>query len=127
MAIGFGPAIRCLNFSRRDGQPMMLAGIWEESEYKGDRRVSFAILTDEPNELIAPYHDRMPLALADDMVPVWLDLSELSILDQRLLLDLEVFEVRPMDRRHASSARFMTSNRACNSRSNSARERSTTK
>src|SRR3954447_958191 len=52
-------------FSRRDGQPMMLAGIWEESEHRGDKRVAFAILTDEPNELIAPYHDRIPLVLAD--------------------------------------------------------------
>jgi hypothetical protein len=40
----------------------MLAGIWQEAEYKGDRRVAFAILTDEPNELVADYHDRMPLA-----------------------------------------------------------------
>ncbi len=48
-------------FSRADGAPMMLAGIWDETEYKGDRRIAFAILTDEPNGLIEPYHDRMPL------------------------------------------------------------------
>jgi putative SOS response-associated peptidase YedK len=53
-------------FSRKDGQPLMLAGIWEESEYKGDRRVLSALLTDELNDLGAPYHDRMPLALADE-------------------------------------------------------------
>src|SRR4051794_35696959 len=53
----------------------MLAGIWEIAEYKGDSRVAFAILTDEPNELVAPYHDRMPLALSDDKVDAWLDLS----------------------------------------------------
>ena len=46
----------------------MLAGIWQDSEYKGDRRTAFAILTDEPNELVAGYHDRMPLALADDKI-----------------------------------------------------------
>ena len=39
--------------SRKDGKPLMLAGIWEISEYKGDSRVAFAILTDEPNELVA--------------------------------------------------------------------------
>ena len=55
-------------FSRKDGKPLMLAGIWEIAEYKGDSRVAFAILTDEPNELVASYHDRMPLALADDKV-----------------------------------------------------------
>jgi putative SOS response-associated peptidase YedK len=60
-------------FSRADSVPLMLAGIWQESEYKGDKRIAFAILTDEPNELVADYHDRMPLALADDKILSWLD------------------------------------------------------
>lgn len=85
-------------FSRKDGKPLMLAGIWEESEYKGDKRIAFAILTDEPNELVAAYHDRMPLALADDKVVRWLELSHESPLDESLLLDLAEFAVRRMDR-----------------------------
>jgi putative SOS response-associated peptidase YedK len=36
------------------------------AEYKGDRRIAFSIVTEEPNELVGPYHDRMLLALADD-------------------------------------------------------------
>jgi putative SOS response-associated peptidase YedK len=32
---------------------------------KGDTVPSFAILTDEPNELVAPFHDRMPVVLDD--------------------------------------------------------------
>ena len=75
----------------------MLAGIWEIAEYKGDSRVAFAILTDEPNELVASYHDRMPLALADDKVDAWLDLAGIAA-SQDLLLDLNEFTVRPMDR-----------------------------
>jgi putative SOS response-associated peptidase YedK len=85
-------------FSRKDGKPLMLAGIWEIAEYKGDSRVAFAIVTDEPNELVAPYHDRMPLSLADDKVDVWLDLANESPLGGDLLLDLKEFTVRPMDR-----------------------------
>lgn len=85
-------------FSRKDGKPLMLAGIWEIAEYKGDSRVAFAILTDEPNELVASYHDRMPLSLADDKVAVWLDLANESPLGGNLLLDLKEFTVRPMDR-----------------------------
>ena len=76
----------------------MLAGIWEIAEYKGDSRIAFAILTDEPNELVASYHDRMPLALADDNVETWLDLSNESPLDENLLVNLDKFTVRPMDR-----------------------------
>jgi putative SOS response-associated peptidase YedK len=85
-------------FSRKDGKKLMLAGIWQEAEYKGDRRIAFAILTDEPNDLVASYHDRMPLALADDKVALWLDLSQESPLSENLLLDLDEFTVRPMDR-----------------------------
>jgi putative SOS response-associated peptidase YedK len=76
----------------------MLAGIWEEAEYKGDRRIAFAILTDEPNELVASYHDRMPLALAEDRVADWLELKQQDLLRRPLLLDLNEFIVRPMDR-----------------------------
>ena len=85
-------------FSRKDGKPLMLAGIWEEAEYKGDRRIAFAIATEAPNKLVAPYHDRMPLVLADDKVALWLDLKEAAPLAQDLLLDLKEFTVRPMDR-----------------------------
>jgi hypothetical protein len=40
----------------------------------------------------------MPLALADDKVARWLDLAEAAPLSQDLLLDLQEFTVRPMDR-----------------------------
>jgi putative SOS response-associated peptidase YedK len=85
-------------FSRKNGKPLMLAGIWEEAEYKDDKRIAFAILTEEPNELVASYHDRMPLVLADDKVALWLDLSQGTPLERDLLLDLKEFTVRPMDR-----------------------------
>jgi putative SOS response-associated peptidase YedK len=58
-------------FERKDGQPLLLAGIWDYSEVKGDVVASFAILTDEPNDLVAPYHDRMPVVL--DNAEAWLD------------------------------------------------------
>lgn len=57
-------------FFRKDGKPVMFAGIWDYSDVKGDKVPSFAILTDEPNELVAPYHDRMPV-IVDDPMP-WL-------------------------------------------------------
>ena len=85
-------------FSRADGAPLMMAAIWEEAEYKGDTRPAFAILTDEPNALIAPYHDRMPVALADDAVDAWLDLTDPAPLDAIRPLDLDAFAVRPMNR-----------------------------
>jgi hypothetical protein len=40
----------------------------------------------------------MPLALADDKVAGWVDLSNEAPLTDNLLLDLGEFTVRPMDR-----------------------------
>ena len=42
----------------------------------------FAILTDEPNELVAPYHNRMPAVLDD--IDSWLD-SDKPLDDMKLL------------------------------------------
>jgi len=62
-------------------------------DIKATKRIAFAILTDEPSELVEAYHDRMPLTLADGKVETWLDLSQESLLDKSLLLDLHEFAV----------------------------------
>ncbi len=81
-------------FSRKDGRPLMFAGIWDYSEVKGDAIASFAILTDEPNGLVAPYHDRMPVVLND--VDRWLDVE--VPLDAVNLLGPDRFTVRVVNR-----------------------------
>lgn len=40
-------------FARKDGKPVLFAGLWDYSNVKGERIASFAILTDEPNERTA--------------------------------------------------------------------------
>lgn len=55
---------------------------------------SFAILTDEPNELVAPYHDRMPVVLDD--VEEWLNLD--TALDAIAPSGPDQFSVRPVNR-----------------------------
>jgi putative SOS response-associated peptidase YedK len=81
-------------FARKDGKPIMFAGIWDYSEVKGDTVPSFAILTDEPNELVAPYHDRMPVVIDDP--EKWLDTE--SKLDEIAPLGPDAFQVRPVNR-----------------------------
>ena len=54
---------------RRDGEPLAFAGLWSiwHDRALGDdapRIRSCTIITTEPNELIAPIHDRMPVILA---------------------------------------------------------------
>jgi putative SOS response-associated peptidase YedK len=81
-------------FERKDGKPLMFAGIWDNSDVKGEKVPSFAILTDEPNELVAPYHDRMPVVVEEP--ERWLDVD--TPLSELKPLGPEAFSVRPVNR-----------------------------
>lgn len=81
-------------FVRKDGRPVMFAGIWDYSDVNGEKVPSFAILTDEPNELVAAYHDRMPVIL--DRGEDWLDAA--TTIDGIAPLGPDAFEVRPVNR-----------------------------
>ena len=60
-------------FKLRDGMPFAFAGIWERWLASDGRPVeSCAILTCEPNQLVRPVHDRMPVILDRDSHTAWL-------------------------------------------------------
>jgi putative SOS response-associated peptidase YedK len=63
---------------RRDGEPLAFAGLWEiwHDPKIGDdapRIRTFTIITTEPNEIVEPLHDRMPVVLAESDWDRWLD------------------------------------------------------
>jgi putative SOS response-associated peptidase YedK len=59
---------------RADGRPIALAGLWERWKGPdGSRIESCTVLTTQPNERLAAVHDRMPVILAPDAWPLWLD------------------------------------------------------
>jgi putative SOS response-associated peptidase YedK len=61
--------------SRADGKLFAFAGLWASlpaREGEGEL-VSCAIVTCEPNELIRPLHDRMPVVLMPDAEARWLE------------------------------------------------------
>jgi len=57
-------------FTLRDEEPFAFAGIWEPAEEKLPE--TFAILTTPPNEIVKPYHHRMPVLLPKELMPRWL-------------------------------------------------------
>jgi putative SOS response-associated peptidase YedK len=58
----------------RDGRPFAFAGLWERWHGPDDRPVeTCAILTTDPNPLVARLHNRMPCILAPDLFDEWLD------------------------------------------------------
>jgi putative SOS response-associated peptidase YedK len=64
-------------FVRDDLQPFAFAGIWEYTRINKDGRsedlLSAAIIVGEPNPLVAPVHDRMPVILMPEDCDRWLD------------------------------------------------------
>jgi putative SOS response-associated peptidase YedK len=61
---------------RRDGEPIALAGLWEEwrdPDRKGEPLRTVTIITTTPNETMAPIHDRMPVILPPEAWDAWLD------------------------------------------------------
>jgi putative SOS response-associated peptidase YedK len=60
-----------------DDSPLSMAGIWDRWEPKdGSEPVeSCTIITTEPNELMEPIHDRMPVILSPDQFDDWLDVD----------------------------------------------------
>lgn len=69
----------------RDGGVISFAGIWERWSRPGaEPRHTFAILTTDASEDVAPIHDRMPVVVGPADRERWLDRSA----DPRELLDL---------------------------------------
>jgi len=59
--------------SRPDSEPFAFAGIWAALEGDDGHSVhSCAIVTCEPNELVRPIHDRMPVILAPEAERDWI-------------------------------------------------------
>lgn len=70
----------------KDDRAFAFAGLWEHWKGVGEELESCTIIVTEPNELLEPIHDRMPVILRPDDYDQWLD-PELSDKErlQRLL------------------------------------------
>ena len=59
------------------GEPMAFAGLWErwQGDLDGQSTIleTFTIVVGEPNEALAPIHNRMPAILPSDAWDLWLD------------------------------------------------------
>ena len=70
-----------------DGGPFAFAGLWEHWRGPDGRHIdSCTIITTEPNEMMAPLHDRMPVILPRDTYAPWLDPNNTSPADLQSLL-----------------------------------------
>jgi putative SOS response-associated peptidase YedK len=68
-----GDRKRPFYFHMRDGEPFAVAGLWELWEGDGDPLETCTLLTTGANELLAGYHDRMPVIVRPENYDLWLD------------------------------------------------------
>ena len=62
-----------------DGRVFAFAGLWERwTKGEGEPLETFTIITTQPNEVVAPLHDRMPVILASDHFGEWLQPSPIA-------------------------------------------------
>jgi putative SOS response-associated peptidase YedK len=73
-----GATKRPWRFHLPDNEPFCFAGLWEiwRDPADGAAVESFAILTTDANEAVAPIHDRMPVMLEGDDAAGWLESAE---------------------------------------------------
>ena len=58
----------------RDGRPFAFAGLWEHWQgHDGSEIESCTLLTTEPNDLLRPLHNRMPVIINPADYSMWLD------------------------------------------------------
>jgi putative SOS response-associated peptidase YedK len=91
----------------RSEEPFMFAGLWDSwTDPDGNKIASCTIVTTQPNGLVEPIHDRMPVILPADARREWLQSGDMSIGEVRELAlpydpqDMELFEVsKAVDKR----------------------------
>ena len=61
-------------FALKSGEPYAFAGLWDSWQGKDNEALeTFTILTTDPNELMEPVHNRMPVILEPKDYDRWLD------------------------------------------------------
>ena len=81
--------------SRKDSDPIAMAGLWETWRHDAESLESCTIITTEANEFMQALHHRMPAMLAPEQCGRWLDSETVSMAEAAdLLMPLEEDELQ---------------------------------
>jgi putative SOS response-associated peptidase YedK len=86
-------------FRRRDGEPMAMAGLWDEWQEPGSTAppvLSCSIITTAANRLMQPVHDRMPVILEPGDWRHWLESGKSGALELMKAPGEDVLEMYPV-------------------------------
>lgn len=89
----------------KNAELMAMGGLWESwTSPEGEILRTFCVITTEPNDLMRPIHDRMPVLIGRDNWAAWLDPKTTEVSAMLAPYPAEVMEAWPVSRR-VSSAR----------------------
>ncbi len=83
----------------KSGDPAAFAGLWELWNGPDQKPIeTFTILTTTANDFMGEVHDRMPIALAREVWPAWLDpsMTEVDVVQSLLVPSLEEWRRVPV-------------------------------
>lgn len=72
---GKGKPKQPYNIAMADGGPFGMAGLWERWEGPDGPVETYTIVVGEPNDLVRPIHNRMPIIIASEDHDSWLSAS----------------------------------------------------
>ena len=66
-----------MRFKLKSGEPFTFAGLWDSwKQPDGSLLRTYTIVTTEPNDVLHPIHNRMPVMLSDDHAQKWLAVDD---------------------------------------------------
>ena len=89
---------KAFRFTLSQEQPFAFAGLWDAWKGSDDAWIqSFAIITTDPNSVVASVHNRMPVILTEKDYDEWLDRGEVERPPTHLLKPLDPTLMRIFD------------------------------
>jgi len=83
----------------KDQEIFSMAGLWEKwKSPEGEEIHSFTVITQEPNDVMRPIHNRMPAILTKDQEELWLadDLPPQELLDMIEPYPDDLLDIEPI-------------------------------
>jgi hypothetical protein len=78
--------------AEKNDQPYAFAGLWEKwkDAEAGSELLTFTVITTDPNELVGPMHERMPVIIPEDDYDHWLQAGDPDCLEAYIFQRSEI-------------------------------------
>ena len=91
-----------MRFILKSGEPLAFAGLWDSWKQSDGRLLrTYTIITTEPNDVLRPIHNRMPVMLSNDDALKWMAVDDeippaMSLLKPYPPGEMEGYDISPL-------------------------------